>query len=81
VPDKFLWDGDKRRQHPVVGAIIIDFILLAFEAGLLIVILSFINKWYLSFAKVDNAQIIKKRTITVISIITFITIIGLMYGF
>jgi hypothetical protein len=81
IPDKYLWDGNRKREHPLAMAIVIDAALVLIEACLLIMLWLFINKRYLNSFKVDNAQVIYKRTMIIVLVLNLIALGFIMFTF
>jgi hypothetical protein len=83
IPDKFLWNKDgTKREHPIIWATIEDTILLCMEGALLLILIYFINKWFLvNLAKLSRVDIILKWTEIVLAICTLIFICSIIFGF
>ncbi len=83
IPDKFIWNEDgTKRQHPVIWATIEDTILLCIEGALLLILIYFINKWFLiNFIKSSGANAILKWTMGVLTICTIVFICSILFGF
>jgi len=82
IPESLIWNKDgTKKQHPV-GAEVEDLILLCIEGALLLILLYFINRWFLkTFTNATSPNIILKWTVGVLSIITVVFICSLHFGF
>jgi len=82
IPESFIWNKKgTKKEHPV-GAEIIDLILLCVEGALLLILLYFVNRWFLAtFTNATRPNIILKWTISVLSIITIVFICSMHFGF
>jgi hypothetical protein len=79
IPDSLKWRDGKLRED--LGSLAtVQTIILLVEAGLLMLLMYYINKRYLlSFAKSDNANNIALWTAGIYSVITVVFIVVLIY--
>lgn len=76
VPESFLWENGKPRKSPLFLNILLDLGTLIIEGGLLVVLLYFINRWYLRITKSSVNKVAKRTTIEFVIITSFF--IGLL---
>jgi hypothetical protein len=82
IPDKFIWNKDgTKRIHPVIWARIEDIVLLLIEGAVLLLLIYFLNRWFLGFTKINRPEIILKWTTVVLSLCTLFFICSLIFGF
>ncbi len=79
IPNSFLWKDGKPRED-LFGAGVMQTIILLIEAGLLMLLMYYINKRYLlSLTKGDNGNTIVLWTAGVYGFITAVFIVFLIY--
>ena len=83
IPDKFIWNSDgTKRMHSVIWASIEDTILLCIEGALLLILIYFINKWFLTnILKTSRVDIVLRWTTGILTICTIIFICSIIFGF
>jgi hypothetical protein len=79
IPNSFLWENHKPKEN-LIPAAIMQTVILIVETVLLMFLMYYINKWYLSsVAKSNNSNNIALWTAGIYSVITLSFIIFLMY--
>ncbi len=83
IPDKFIWNKDgTKRQYPIIWITMEDTIILCIEGALLLILVYFINKWFLiNFAKTNRVDIVLRGTVGVLLVCTTLFICSLIFGF
>jgi|SRR6476659_1936859 len=79
IPDSLRWENGKLRED-ITGLMIVQALILIIEAALLMMLMYYINKRFLSgIARLNNANTIATWTAGIYSVITITFIVVLIY--